>query len=92
MHPLTSLLTPTLTTITYSTGQSHIYAIIFLPVALLFILYAITTYVWRSKLIRERSSDRWDDPFGPIILTLLLILALVIQFLMKLYDVFVNGV
>lgn len=75
----------------FPTGQSHTYAVIFLPVALLFIVYACVTYVWRSKLIRERASDRWDDPVGPVILTVLLILALLLQFFLKLYDILLNG-
>lgn len=58
-----------------------------LPVALIFVLYAIVTYVWRARLIRSRSSERWDDPFGPVFLTAILIVALTAQFLLKLYDV-----
>ena len=70
-----------------SDSQSHVYAVILLPVSLLFVLYAIVTYVWRSRLIRTRSSDRWDDPVGPVVLTVLLIIALVIQYLLKVKEV-----
>lgn len=75
-----------------SDSQSHYYAIILLPVALLFVFYAIGTFVWRSRLIRTRSSERWDDPMGPVVLTALLILALTAQFVLKVREVFTNGV
>jgi len=39
----------------------------------------------------HRSEYRWDDPMGPVLLTSLLILALSIQFFLKLRDVFENG-
>jgi uncharacterized membrane protein YidH (DUF202 family) len=74
-----------------SDSQSHKYAIIMLPVALLIDVYAIVTYVWRSRLIRTRSSERWDDPMGPVLLTGLLVLALLVQFFLKLAEVLKGG-
>lgn len=54
-----------------------------LPVALFIIFYALRTYLYRAEKIKTRDADRWDDPFGPIILTSLVILALVVQFIIK---------
>ena len=89
-------------------GQSQYYAVLLLPLSLLFIFYALSTYLWRSEKIRTRDNNRylstthydltyisevlqfnrrthfrWDDPYGPVILTVLLILALTIQFVFK---------
>jgi len=64
-------------------SQVQIYALILLPIALLFIVYPLNTYLWRSSKIRNRDSTRWDDPMGPVIITILLIFALCIQFVLK---------
>eukprot|EP01041_Mallomonas_annulata_P011239 gene11239-23500_t len=64
-------------------GRAELFALMILPIALAFIVYAVTTYLWRMEKIRLRESERWDDPYGPVILTLVVILALVIQFVIK---------
>ena len=64
-------------------GLSQTYAVMMLPLALLFVVYALVTFLWRSNMMRNRDSARWDDPFGPVLLTVLLIIALTIQFFMK---------
>lgn len=63
-------------------GQAQYYAIIMMPVALLFVCYALWTYLWRSEKIKTRDANRWDDPYGPVILTLSLIIALLVQFIL----------
>lgn len=69
-------------------SQSQDFAMMLLPVSLLFIGYALSTFLWRSEMIKTRNASRWDDPYGPIILTVMLILVLTTQFVMKIYDVF----
>jgi hypothetical protein len=54
-----------------------------LPLSLLFVIYAVWTYLWRSDKIRSRDVGRWDDPVGPVLLTSLLIIALTVQFGLK---------
>lgn len=78
---------------------------ILLPVAVLFIVYALRTYLSRSEKIKTRDAERyifaiigfididgsygmiqffrWDDPFGPVLLTMLLIFALAAEFVLK---------
>jgi hypothetical protein len=58
-----------------------------LPLALLFVIYALWTFLWRSEKIATRDVSRWDDPFGPLLLTFSLIVALTIQFFIKLADI-----
>jgi hypothetical protein len=57
-----------------------------LPVALIFIVYPLSIYVWRNDQIRGREASRWDDPWGPVVITVLLIFALCIQFGLKVSD------
>eukprot|EP01038_Epipyxis_sp_PR26KG_P008677 gene8677-11725_t len=72
-------------------SRAQDFAMSLLPLSLLFIGYALWTFLWRSDKIRTRDVNRWDDPFGPVLLTVLLILALVIQFVIKVIDVSNHG-
>lgn len=58
-----------------------------LPISELFIGYALWTYLWRTDRIKNRFEGRWDDPLGPVILTFVLIIALVIQFFITIRDI-----
>lgn len=66
------------------TGEAQYFALAMLPVSLLMIIYANWTYLWRCEIIKMRTSLRWDDPLGPVILTCILISVLSIQFILKL--------
>lgn len=72
-------------------GRAELFALMILPVALLFIVYAVSTYLWRLSMIKEREAERWDDPFGPVLLTVIVIIALVMQFFIKLFDAFAEA-
>ena len=69
------------------TSSSQYFAVSLLPMSLMFIVYALRTFLWRGKLIKNRDATRWDDPVGPILLTSLLIIALVVHFLYTVYNV-----
>lgn len=68
------------------TSSSQYFAIALLPMSLLFIVHALRTFLWRSKLIRNRDATRWDDPVGPVLLTSLIIIALVVHFMFTVYN------
>jgi uncharacterized membrane protein YidH (DUF202 family) len=70
-------------------GLAQYYAVMMLPLSLLFVAYALATFLWRSNMMRNRDNARWDDPLGPVILTVLLIFALTVQFFMKVSSVVV---
>lgn len=63
---------------TDSTAQ--FYAECLLPISFIFIVYAVRTYHVRGQKIRTRDVERWDDPFGPVIITSLLIIVLIVSF------------
>lgn len=62
---------------------SQLFAMVMMPISLLFIFYALRIYLIRAEKIRTRDSDRWDDPFGPVILTAVLTMALLTLFILK---------
>lgn len=68
-------------------SQAQEFALLMLPVSLAFIIYATVIYLWRSDMIRTRDTSRWDDPYGPVILTVGLIIALIGEFIMRLLDI-----
>ena len=72
---------------TKHSSRGWIFGMSLLPLALLFIVYALWTYLWRAEKIRTRDTNRWDDPVGPLLLGFVLILALTSQFYLKLSDV-----
>lgn len=59
---------------------SKISAFLFTGVAVLTLLYALRTYHWRAKSIRTRGQAGFDDRFGPTVLALLLLAAVVFNF------------
>jgi SPX domain protein involved in polyphosphate accumulation/uncharacterized membrane protein YidH (DUF202 family) len=60
------------------------YALLLLPLALAFCIYALNTYLWRADRIKTRIPGRWDDPYGPIYLGSVLVVVLVANFVIKL--------
>jgi SPX domain protein involved in polyphosphate accumulation/uncharacterized membrane protein YidH (DUF202 family) len=73
-----------------ATSYAQDYAVMLLPISLMFIGYALSTFLWRCNQIKTRSDLRWDDPMGPVVLTCCLIVALVVQFVLKLRDLWIN--
>tara|TARA_B110000285_G_C14779989_1_gene448046 strand:+ start:95 stop:415 length:321 start_codon:yes stop_codon:yes gene_type:complete len=66
-----------------SDHSAQIYAIMLLPLSLGFCVYALHTFLWRAERIRMRVPGRWDDPTGPMILSLSLVAVLLTNFFMK---------
>ena len=64
-------------------SDAETYALVFMPIACLFIVYSLATYHWRANKIKNREQLRWDDPFGPIILGVTVTLALIIHFFLQ---------
>ncbi|KAL5614323.1 hypothetical protein BROUX41_004429 [Berkeleyomyces rouxiae] len=59
----------------------------FTGVAMLTMIYALTTYHWRAKSIRMRGQAGFDDRFGPTFLAIILMLAIVVNFVLRIsYD------
>ena len=65
---------------------SQIYGLVLLPVALLFDVYALRTYIWRGRQIRSKRSSSWGDSQGPFFITSALVVALLAQLVAKIYQ------
>lgn len=63
------------------TGQ--ICAGIFTVIAMTTMLYALFTYHWRANSIRQRGQKGFDDRFGPTVLAVFLLAAVVVNFVLR---------
>ena len=57
---------------------------LFTLVALAAMVYALVTFHWRAKSIRMRGQGGFDDRFGPTVLAVALLLAIVVNFVLRL--------
>jgi uncharacterized membrane protein YidH (DUF202 family) len=57
---------------------------LFTLVALAAMIYALVTFHWRAKSIRMRGQGGFDDRFGPTVLAVALLLAIVVNFVLRL--------
>lgn len=64
---------------------AFISAFLFTSVAMLTMIYTLTTYHLRAKSIRMRGQAGFDDWFGPTFLAIILLLA-VINFVLRIMD------
>ncbi|KAF7188960.1 Vacuolar transporter chaperone 1, partial [Pseudocercospora fuligena] len=61
----------------------QISAILFTLVAVAAMLYALVTFHWRAKSIRMRGQGGFDDRFGPTVLAVALLGAVVVNFILR---------
>ena len=65
---------------------AFISAFLFTFVAMATMLYALYTYHWRAKSIRLRGQAGFDDRFGPTFLAIVLLVAVVVNFVLRIVD------
>lgn len=46
-------------------------------------IYALFTYHWRAAAIRKRGTGPYDDRFGPTMLSLFLLAAVIVNFVLR---------
>lgn len=46
-------------------------------------IYALFTYHWRAAAIRKRRTGPYDDRFGPTMLSLFLLAAVIVNFVLR---------
>jgi uncharacterized membrane protein YidH (DUF202 family) len=66
--------------------MSQLYGVILLPVAICFIVYSMYQYARRANMIRHRHPGPYEDTTGPTVLAIMLMLSILAQFSLKLYD------
>ena len=67
----------------FSDSVGRISAALFTFVAMAAMLYALATFHWRAKSIRVRGQGGFDDRYGPSVLTLALLGAVVVNFVLR---------
>lgn len=65
----------------------QLYALLLLPIALGFCIYALNTFLWRADRIRSRIPTQWADALGPIYLGSILAVVLTINLVIKVYSI-----
>ena len=65
---------------------SQLYGVLLLPVAITFIVYATMQYTRRSFMIRHKHPGPYEDVAGPVVLGVMLMLSIIAQFGIKLYE------
>lgn len=56
---------------------------IFTLISMATMFYALVTYHWRANAIRRRGSGPYDDRFGPTMLSIFLLVAVIINFILR---------
>uniref|UniRef100_A0A7S2V667 DUF202 domain-containing protein n=1 Tax=Fibrocapsa japonica TaxID=94617 RepID=A0A7S2V667_9STRA len=67
---------------------SQVYGLLILPVAILFCMYALYNFLRRSSMIRRRDPGPYDDALGPSFLALILMVSIILNFSVKIYDMY----
>ena len=62
------------------------YGLALMPVAIAFCFYALYLFMKRARMIRRKDPGPYEDRLGPVVLTVLLGLSILINFFMKLYE------
>jgi len=58
-------------------------AIIFTVISMAAMVYALWTYHWRARSIRRKGQAGFDDRTGPTLLTIVLLLAMLVNFVLR---------
>lgn len=64
----------------------QISAALFTFVAMATLIYALFTFHWRAKSIRQRGQSGFDDRFGPTVLAVALVAAVIVNFVLRVTD------
>lgn len=64
----------------------QISAALFTFVAMAAMLYALGTFHWRANTIRKRGQSGFDDRFGPTVLALALLAAVIVNFALRMRE------
>ncbi|OJD10812.1 vacuolar transporter chaperone 1 [Blastomyces percursus] len=64
----------------------RISASLFTFVAMAAMIYALVTFHWRAKSIRQRGQGGFDDRFGPSVLAIALLAAVIVNFVLRIQE------
>jgi len=64
----------------------RISAALFTVVAMGAMLYALVTFHWRARAIRRRGQGNFDDRYGPTVLAITLLAAVIVNFVLRVVE------
>ncbi|PWN91561.1 putative VTC1-protein controls Sec18p/NSF-dependent priming of snares and [Acaromyces ingoldii] len=67
----------------FGDNVGRISAAMFSFVAMAIMVYALVTYHWRAAAIRNKGSGPYDDRLGPTVLSVLLLIAVLVNFILR---------
>ncbi|PWN25061.1 putative VTC1-protein controls Sec18p/NSF-dependent priming of snares and [Jaminaea rosea] len=70
----------------FGDNVGRISAAMFSFVAMAIMVYALATYHWRAAAIRNRGSGPYDDRLGPTMLSVMLLVAVLVNFILRFRD------
>jgi uncharacterized membrane protein YidH (DUF202 family) len=77
------LLTVALNLLNFGDKTSRICGAMFLLIAMLLSLYALVRFQCRARMLRKQLEGRYDDVYGPVVLCILIVGALIINFWLR---------
>ncbi|KAE8229085.1 hypothetical protein CF326_g5956 [Tilletia indica] len=67
----------------FGDNVGRISAALFSFVAMAIMVYALVTYHWRASAIRNKGSGPYDDRLGPTMLSAMLLIAVIVNFVLR---------
>jgi len=67
----------------FGDSVGRISAALFTVVAMAAMIYALTTFHWRARSIRVRGQGGFDDRYGPSVLAVALLAAVIVNFVLR---------
>ena len=64
------------------------YGLVLMPVAIAFCVYALHMFMRRAAMLRRRDPGPWDERVAPTVLGVMLMVAIVTNFSLKIYDIY----
>jgi len=65
---------------------SQIYGLMLMPCAIAFCGYSLWMYIKRARMIRRKDPGPYEDRLGPIVLSSMLAISIVVNFFVKLFE------
>jgi uncharacterized membrane protein YidH (DUF202 family) len=63
-----------------------LYGLLLMPISIAFCVYSLWIYIKRASMIRRRDPGPYEDKVGPVVLGVLLAVSIIVNFIVKLYD------
>lgn len=65
---------------------SQLYGLLLMPCAIAFCIYSLHKYISRAGMIRRKDPGPYEDLLGPIVLSGMLAMSIIVNFFVKMYD------